>query len=143
MAAFSEDLLCAVADAEAELVAWCVLPNHYHLLVGTADVAGLARALGRVHGRSSHAWNGEEEARGRTVFCHSTDRLIRSESHFWATLNYIHHNPVHHGYSENAPDWPWSSAADYLAAVGQAEADRVWRAHPVLDYGRGWDDPHL
>jgi len=40
-------------------------------------------------------------------------------------------------------DWPFSSAREYLAAVGRAEAERLWREYPVLDYGKGWDDANL
>ena len=68
---------------------------------------------------------------------------MRSDEHVQATLNYIHHNPVHHGYVERWQEWPYSSAAIYLQAVGMAEAERRWKAYPVLDYGKGWDDPEM
>lgn len=141
--AFSEALLRALAEHTAVCAAWCVLPNHYHLLIETPDILGLLRGLGRLHGRTSYAWNGEEAARGRTVFYRAVERAMRSEAHFWTTLNYIHHNAVHHRYIERWEDWPWSSAADYLAAVGDERADRLWHDYPLLDYGRGWDDADL
>jgi putative transposase len=120
--------------------AWCVLPNHYHLLVAVADLDKVIRCLGRLHGRSSHAWNREDDARGRKVWCAAADRWIRNEAHSWATLNYIHHNPVKHGWVERWQDWPFGSASDYLQTVGKAEAARVWKHYPVRDYGKGWDD---
>lgn len=122
------------------VLAWCVLPNHYHALVESADVRLLARALGALHGRTSHAWNGEEGTRGRRVFYRAMDRAMRSEAHLLATVNYVHHNPVRHGYADRWSEWPWSSAAEYLERAGEAEAARVWRAYPVRDYGTGWDD---
>ena len=64
---------------------------------------------------------------------------MKSERHFWATLNYVHHNPVHHRYVAHWQDWPFSSAADYLESSGRAAAARVWRDFPVLDYGKDWD----
>jgi putative transposase len=123
--------------------AWCVLPNHYHALVETPDLLVLSRELGRLHGRTSHAWNGEECARGRKVFFRVADRVMRSERHFWATMNYIHHNPVHHGYVERWPDWPWSSASDFLAQLGRHEAEQIWLEYAIEDYGKGWDDPEM
>jgi putative transposase len=96
-----------------------------------------------LHGRTSHAWNGEENARGRKVFFRVADRVMRSERHFWATMNYIHHNPVHHGYVERWPDWPWSSACDFLAQLGRDEAEQIWLEYPIEDYGKGWDDPQM
>jgi putative transposase len=78
--------------------AWCVLPNHYHALVEVSNVLALLRGLGLLHGRMSHAWNGAKNSRGRKVFFRAMERAMRSDRHFWATLNYVHHNPVHHGY---------------------------------------------
>jgi putative transposase len=48
--------------------AWCVLPNHYQALVEAPDVLGVLRELGRLHGRTSYAWNGVGSTRGRKVF---------------------------------------------------------------------------
>ncbi len=140
MQAFSADLLGTLAGAGVTTHAWCLLPNHYHLLVHVPDLKPVTTALGRLHGRTSHAWNGEDALRGRKVWCAPADRAIRNNAHFWATLNYIHHNPVRHGQVAHWQDWPFSIAPDYLAAVGREEAVRVSKAFPILDYGAGWDD---
>jgi putative transposase len=143
MDAFSRDLLTLLAARSTETVAWCVLPNHYHVLIETPDIAGLLHALGRLHGRTSYTWNSEEITRGRQVFFRAVERAMRSDRHFWATMNYVHHNPVHHGYVERWTDWPWSSATEFLARTDPEEAKRLWREHPLDDYGQGWDDPAL
>lgn len=139
--ALSADLLTALAAQTNRIFGWCVLPNHYHVLVETSDVKALLRLLGQLHGRTSHLWNGEERTRGRKVFFRAADRAIRSDRHFWASLNYVHHNPVHHGYVNRWTDWPWSSAAQYLAETDADAAKRVWRDYPILDYGKRWDEP--
>ena len=54
-------------------------------------------------------------------------------------MNYIHHNPVKHGYVDKWQDWPWSSAAEFLARVGRETAEKIWREYPILDYGKKWD----
>jgi putative transposase len=134
------EALLAVCEASVTQVhAWCLLPNHYHLLVSPRELEGFLEALGRTHGRLSHRWNGEDRARGRKIFFRAADREIRGEAHRWATINYIHHNPVHHGYARQWQDWPWSSARGFLAAVGYDEALRLWRAYPLRDYGAKWD----
>ncbi len=143
MSAFSAELLSQLASIHCRTYAWCVLPNHYHALIGTSDILGVIGALGRLHGRDSHAWNGEDSTRGRQVFFRAAERAMRSDAHSFATLNYVHHNPVHHGYVIHREDWPWSSAAQYLEQNGEEEADRVWRRYPLLDYGKGWDDPSM
>lgn len=119
------------------------LPNHYHALVEAADVLSLLRALGKLHGRTSYTWNGEENSRGRKVFFRAAERAMRSDRHYWATLNYVHHNPVHHHYVERWTDWPWSSAREYLAQTDPEEAKRTWREYPLGDYGKGWDDAEM
>jgi len=64
---------------------------------------------------------------------------MKSERHFLATLNYVHHNAVHHGYVERWQDWPWSSAREFLEQVGYERAERLWKEYPILDYGKKWD----
>ena len=119
--------------------AWCILPNHYHAVVETDRVKALRRALGQFHGRTSFSWNVEDNCRGRKIWHNCFERRIKSERHFWATLNYVHHNPVHHGYVDSWQDWPWSSARDFLDQVGRERALDVWLNYPVLDYGKKWD----
>ena len=123
-----------------EIYAWCVLPNHYHVLLLTERIKALRAALGDSHGRSSRAWNLEDHQVSRKVWHNCAERLMRSERHFWATMNYVHHNPVRHGYVARWEDWPFSIARSFLAQVGKEEAARIWRERPLLDYGKGWDD---
>ena len=68
---------------------------------------------------------------------------MRSDRHFWATLNYVHHNPVHHAYVASWTDWLWSSAPEYLARMDPNEAKRIWHEYPLGEYGKGWDDPEM
>lgn len=143
MAEFEAELLEATGANVEILFAWNLLPNHYHVLVHAPDIKGLLRALGQVHGRTSFRWNGEEDRRGRHVWHRAAETEMKSERHFWATINYVLHNAVHHGYVERWQDWPYSSAAQYLAEVGRDEAERRWREYPVLDYGKDWDPPEL
>ncbi|MBI4470149.1 MAG: transposase [Acidobacteria bacterium] len=135
-----EAAVCSLCrEFSADLYAWCILPNHYHLLIRTDRIRNLLEALGKFHGRSAFAWNGEDDRRGRKVWANCFERRVRSERHFWATLNYVHHNPVHHGYVKQWADWPWSSAAAFLEEVGRERAMDIWKRYPLLDYGKKWD----
>jgi len=131
-------LLDVCSHFATNVYAWCILPNHYHLLIQTDQLGALRAELGRFHGRTSFKWNGEDHRRGRHVWHNCLDRGIKSRRHFWASVNYIHHNPVHHGYVERWQDWPWSSAADFIERVGRETASKIWREYPVLDYGKTW-----
>ncbi|MEK6280500.1 MAG: hypothetical protein AABN95_09130 [Acidobacteriota bacterium] len=139
MTNFEVDLLTTCEKFAATTYAWCVLPNHYHVLVRTDSIEALRHQLGLLHGRSSYNWNGEEDRRGRQVWFNCVDRVIKSHRHFWATVNYIHHNPVKHGYVDSWQDWLWSSAAPFLERVGRERALQIWREFPILDYGKKWD----
>ena len=134
-----QDLLKTCSDLNANVFAWCILPNHYHLLVRTDNIKELRKQIGRFHGRSSKIWNQEDDARGRKTWFNFFDRNMKSARHFWASLNYIHHYPIKHGYVNKWQDWAFSSAIEYLEKFGKEKAEYIWRKYPVLDYGKDWD----
>jgi putative transposase len=134
-----ETLLTVCHDFSLATHAWCVLPSHYHLLVTTERIEQLRGALGKFHGRSSHAWNGEDSARGRKVWYNCFERPMKSRRHFLVTVNYIHHNPVHRGYAQTWQDWPWSSANEFLERMGREQTLAIWKQYPIMDYGKKWD----
>ncbi|MBX7222606.1 MAG: hypothetical protein K1Y36_21850 [Blastocatellia bacterium] len=141
MTAFESELVSKCQPLATQLYAWCVLPNHYHILLATKGITPLLAELGKMHGRLSFLWNGEDNTRGRKVWYNCHERAMRSDRHFWACLNYVHHNPVHHQYVERWQDWPFSSAAEYLEAIGRERALEIWKEYPVLDFGKKWDVP--
>jgi putative transposase len=143
MTAFAGALLDAAHAHATSVAAWVVLPNHYHMVVATAQLSALVTTLGQLHGRTSRKWNSEENRRGRQVWCKCAETGIKSLDHLRATLNYVHHNPVKHGYVKRWTDWHWSSAGDYVAEVGREEAARLWREYPITEYGHGWDDAEM
>jgi putative transposase len=111
MSQFEDDLLGTVRDVATDIFAWNLLPNHYHLLLRSIDIRGLLKRLGRLHGRTSFRWNGEDKQRGRKVWFNTAETAIKSERHFWASLNYVLNNAVHHGYVQRWQDGPFSNAA--------------------------------
>jgi putative transposase len=143
IAEFEAELLQTAETRCQQIFAWTVLPNHYHLLVQPSGIKGLLGALGTLHGRTAHRWNGQDACRGRHVWHRAAETAMRSERHFWASLNYVLHNAVRHRYVERWQDWPYSNAAVYLAEVGRDEAERRWREYPLLDYGNDWDPPEM
>ena len=137
---FEGKLLEAAEASTDSIVAWVILPNHYHFLGIAPNALDTLAELGRLHGRTSYLWNGEENQRGRQVWHNAAETAMKSDGHFWATINYIHHNPVKHGHVKCWQDWPWSSAHSYLDEVGREKAEGIWRKYPIDDYGKGWDD---
>jgi|SRR6266545_7262810 len=143
LAGFSDQLLKTLGTHSDEIYAWCVLPNHYHALLLTRELPELLREIGRLHGRTAFDWNGEDNERGRKVWFNCVETGMKSDRHFRATLNYVHHNPVHHGYARQWQDWPFSSASAYLTKMGRKAAVELWKAYPIREYGKDWDPPNL
>ncbi len=137
---FSANLLEALRKNSQRIDAWVLLPNHYHAVVLTDSCPELLRDLGKLHGRSSFLWNGQDNARGRKVWFNTLERRISSDAHHIAAIQYVHHNPVKHGYVRKWNEWKWSSASEYLERIGRAEAERRWKEYPLLNFGVGWDD---
>ena len=135
-----DELLSALTLQGIEIRAWVVLPNHYHLLLYSPGGRRFGQVLRPVHGRTAFQWNRDEQASGRKVWYRHSDRAMRSERHFFTTLNYIHFNPVKHGYVRSPYEWQESSVHWYLASHGRQWLRDVWREHPVRDYGKEWDD---
>jgi len=132
------DRLISEACDDISLRAWVVLPNHYHLLI-EGDLRLFARRIARLHNGTATQWNRQDGTPGRKVWHRFSDRVIRSERHYYASLNYIHANPVKHGHVTGAHDWPQSSLGLYLEMVGPEQLADWWRQYPVGDYGKTWD----
>ncbi len=118
--------------------AWSVLPSHYHVLA-YLDLATGRRPLGRLHSGTSTQWNREDSAVGRQVWYRFSDRAMRSERHFWATVNYVHLNAVKHGYVMTPEEWPTSSYPAFLAREGTKRVQELHQAYPIDRYGMAWD----
>ncbi len=137
---FQDALLSAFNQSEIEAVAWVVLPNHYHILVQLTSLRRVAPIFNRLHGRTSRQWNIADNQPGRRVWYRYSDRSIRDERRFYRALNYIHTNPVHHGYVQRSRNWRWSSLERYIETLGLEWLETTWRGYPVDDFGSGWDD---
>jgi len=99
--------------AKVEVWAWCLMPNHVHLILVPSDPDGLRRALSRVHRayagivqarrkRSGHFWQGRFGA------------VAMDEAHLAAALRYVSLNPVRARMVARAQDWRWSSTRAHL-----------------------------
>jgi len=53
IAEFPERILNLMQELMAIVFAWCVLPNHYHLLIKSENILLLLKELGKLHGRTS------------------------------------------------------------------------------------------
>lgn len=138
-ASLLDRLFSETISAGVQIHAWVILPNHYHILATVDHFSSISSIFRRLHGATSHAWNGEDNARGRKVWYRFADRMIRNESHHLMTLNYIHYNPVKHGWASSPYEWDDSSVHWYLTEHGRDWLRSMWVRYPFTTYGDGWD----
>ena len=139
---FETRLLDSIQEIAEEITGWVILPNHYHILLAVDSLDAVSETLKYLHGKTSREWNIEDNLTGkRRVWYKFEDTFIRNNAHLHTTFNYIHYNPVKHGYVSNPFDWPWSSIHIYHEDNGPAWLQEQWNAHePPVDFGMGWDD---
>jgi len=139
---FETRLLNSLKEIIDDLIAWMVLPNHYHVLVRIQSLDHVSMALKHLHGTTSREWNLKDNLTGkRRVWYKFADSCIRNDTHLRTAFNYIHYNPVKHGYVSDPYEWPWSSLQMYYDDRGENWLLEQWKAHQLpSDFGKGWDD---
>lgn len=103
-------LLCEVARrCEWELHAHCLMPNHYHVIVG-ASQPSLSSGMQRLNGLFAQSFNHRYGRVGHLFQNRFGARLIESDEYLEAACTYVVANPVRSSLCERPEDWPWSSA---------------------------------
>ncbi|MEH2137242.1 transposase [Nostoc sp.] len=136
----NEERSAEAPTTNLRICAWVVLPNHYHLLVQVVNFDVLSDFFRRIHALVSRQWNMEDNITKRKIWYRWSDRAIRSERHYYTTVNYIHYNPVKHGLVKSPYDWVESSVHWYLQTFGRQWLRDCWTQYPVQDYGKDWDN---
>ena len=106
----------------ADLYAYCLLPNHFHLLLSIKDQGYLEESrerlvsskFGTFLGTYVKAINRRYKRTGSLFEGRYQRKEIGSEDQFFNTLVYIHQNPQKHGYGSNFRSWPYSSYQCYI-----------------------------
>lgn len=93
------------------MIAWCVMPNHVHVLVETRLGQGLDHVVHSWKSFTAHAVNRLVRQTGAFWAPEYFDRYMRDDTHLAATLAYIEDNPVKAGLCCSASQWPFSSAS--------------------------------
>ncbi|MDP1736622.1 MAG: transposase [Caulobacter sp.] len=110
-----------------EVWAYCLMPNHLHLVATPSDEGGLARAFGEAHRRYTTFVNARHEWTGH-LFQARFASVVLDERHLLTAARYVTLNPVRAGLVDRAEDWPWSSARAHLAG----RDDQLVRVAPLL-----------
>ena len=117
--AYVELLSEAKETAGIAIWAYCLMPNHTHLVVVPRDEDSLAALFAEAHRRYTRRVNLREGWQGH-LWQERFHSFVMDEPHLLATVRYIELNPVRAGLCESAQQWPWSSASAHLAGKDDA-----------------------
>jgi REP element-mobilizing transposase RayT len=92
------------------VIAWCIMPNHVHVIIETREEYPLADILHSWKSYSAHEANKLLRRSGIFWFREYHDRLIRDGEHLAAAIEYVENNPVKAGLVSAKEKWQWSSA---------------------------------
>lgn len=114
VAAVVQETLAHFEPERYGLIAWCVMPNHVHVLIQPrCPLAKIVQSWKSYTGRWALARNAELGlgVPGKAFWMRDYwDRFIRNERHFDQVIEYIHMNPVMAGLCDAPYAWRWSSA---------------------------------
>jgi putative transposase len=112
------------------MVAYVFLHDHMHLLIRPTGTSSFSTIMQSAKAYFARSYKGAAGIEGRIKFWQKRfyDHVIRDEQDFENHLNYIHYNPVKHGYVHHPEDWPHSS---FLA----------WKARGAYPDFWGWTLP--
>lgn len=112
---------------DLEIWAYCLMPNHVHLVCVPQQPDSLARTLHTVHMKYARYFNSKRDAighlwQGRFFSC------ALDERHLYAAVRYVERNPVRRGLVSAPDDYLWSSAKAHIAG----ETNPVLSGHCFL-----------
>ena len=93
---FVESVVDASRSHGLTVLAWCLMTNHYHLVVQTADVM-LWRSMARIQNRVTREYNRRHDVAGTSWQSRYRARLIQNETDLRHLIAYVHLNPVSAG----------------------------------------------
>ena len=94
--------------AGVDILAYCLMPNHVHIIAVPKNSRSLARLFGPAHHRYAQRVNATNDWRGH-LWQQRFYSVVMDESHTLAAMKYVEMNPVRAGLCKRADEWRWSS----------------------------------
>lgn len=113
--------------------AYCLMPNHVHLIAVPETEEALRRGIGEAHRRYSRMINSRQGWTGH-LWQGRFASFPMDETYLLAAARYIELNPVRARLAVSPGEWPWSSASAHLAG----RDDRLVRVEPLLELAGDW-----
>jgi len=99
-----------------QIAAYCLIPNHYHMLVRTPD-GNISRAMRHINGVYTQRFNSRHQFDGQLFRGRYKSILVKGDSYLLQLVRYIHRNPLKAGLVEDMNAYPWSSHIAYLSVA--------------------------
>lgn len=106
-------------ELEWSVFSYCLMPNHYHLMLRTKH-ANLAAGMRRLNSRYSQRANWRHENVGHMFQGRYKSFLVEEDGYLQVLARYIALNPVKAGLATKPEDWQWSNHKTFLASAGAA-----------------------
>jgi len=108
------------------VIAYCLMRNHYHLLLRQDGDTPISTLMQRVFNSYTKAYN-KRYGRQGTLFEGPYRALyVDRETYLRHVCRYIHANPVKHGYVDRVEEWPYSNYHEWVGARDGALVDRAF-----------------
>lgn len=115
--------------------AYCLMPNHVHLIVVPHSEEGLRRAIGEAHRRYSRRINFREGWRGH-LWQGRFASYVMDEPYVIVAARYVEWNPVRARLTQRPEEYRWSSAAAHL----REQDDALVKVQPLLALVGNWQE---
>lgn len=127
----------AVKKFDMRLLAYCIMPNHWHLALYPKHDGDLARFTGWLTNTHTRKWHVEKDTIGQGHLYQGRYRsfLCQNDDHFISLVRYIERNAKRAGLAQRAEDWRWSSAwREVNGTAKQKELLSTWPLPRPEDY---------
>jgi len=123
----------AKADSGADIWAWCLMPNHVHLVVVPERLDSLSALFAEAHRKYTRYVNFRQGWRGH-LWQERFHSCVMDERHLLSAIRYVELNPVTAGLCRQPEDWPWSRSRAHLAG----HDDALVSVRPMLQRVSNW-----
>ena len=111
-------------DLKVSVIAYCLLPNHYHWLIRQVGELPAGLLPQRVFNRYSKAFNNQQGRSGTLFEGRYKVIAVESDEYLRHLCRYIHLNPVRHGFAQDPAAWPYSNYLEWVNGRAGKLVDR-------------------